>query len=115
MDNIPDSIFTRLDPSTHVLTKEKYVDILDKNIDMYVNMKGQLSFYFNETTDKILQFKEKINTAKTKYKKSFYTKKRKNAQNNMIEILQKIEMLNSSINRAKEEKQKIIDSANVNG
>lgn len=102
----PDTTLTVTDNN---LTTEKYIEILDDNLELYTKLKGQCNDYFTAITHQIFEYNTKINTAKTQEKKHYYTKKRTKSHKIFHELLERMTSLDSAINRVKEKKSELLE------
>ena len=96
--------------SENNLTNGKYIEILDKNLEFYTKLKEQCLQYFSTIKATIMEYNAKINTAKTQEKKRYYNKKRTKIQENLVELLSRMDALDSAIKRAQEKKAELLES-----
>lgn len=92
------------------LTTEKYIEILDKNIEFYGKLKIQCTEYFSVIAEKIMGYNAQINTAKTQEKKRYFTKKRTKVQENLVELLTRMDALDSATQRAQDKKTELLEA-----
>lgn len=96
------------------LTKQEVINNLQENIDKFLKLKDQLTKMFIENNKHLQNYNNKLKNAKHDYSRDLYRKKVDRYKKDAIEILIRMESIDTTIKNLEDNKNKILNPEEEN-